>query len=153
MGRKKRKIADDGTATGVPGGGGPGTETLAPPSLPPPPPPPSSTVPAATKATMIEGADQNDKQGTKTASSGYAMTTHSAEIVDEDLYVSDGSEDDDEDEVVEMVLAGSRMGVMRRGIHHPMLMQPNRQSTQSRQDQKAGCDGPLDAEAETKKAS
>ena len=68
--------------------------------------------------------------------------------------MSDGSEeDDDDDEAVEMVLAGSRAEVMRRGINHPMLMQPNRQSTRSRQDQKAGCDGPLDAEAEEKKAS
>ena len=67
--------------------------------------------------------------------------------------MSDGSEDDDDDdvEVIEMVLAGSRVEVMRRGINHPMLMQPNRQSTRSRQDQKAGCDGPLDAEAEKKR--
>lgn len=71
--------------------------------------------------------------------SGYAMTTHSAEIIDEDIYVSEGSDmENDEDALedsedsamknVEILLAGSRMGIMRRGIHHPMLLaQPNRQ--------------------------
>ena len=89
------------------------------------------------------------------ASSGYAMTTHSAEIVDEDIYISDGSESDvdlmaeppepkmDEEEQqldeeaakeqargrsIEMLLGSSKMGLMRRGIHHhSLLMQPNRQ--------------------------
>jgi len=43
-----------------------------------------------------------------------------------DIYVSDGSEDDDED--VDVVIAGSRMGIMRRGLTHAsMLVQPNRQ--------------------------
>ena len=89
---------------------------------------------------MIEGADQKDKQGTKTAPSGCLMDLRMMMMVDDD-------------EVVEMVLAGSRVEVMRRGINHPMLMQPNRQSTRSRHDQKAGCDGPLDAEAEKKSVS
>lgn len=76
--------------------------------------------------------ETSDADNSKTLKSGYAMTTHSAEILDEDIYVSDGSEDDDDDEKialrdVEMVLAGSRMGIMRRGVHHPMLVQPNRQ--------------------------
>lgn len=68
----------------------------------------------------------------KPLKSGYAMTSHSAEVIDEDIYISEGSEDEEDEEDValrniEMVLAGSRMGIMRRGIHHPMLVQPNRQ--------------------------
>lgn len=101
---------------------------------------------------------------TKIASSAYAITSHSAEIINEDIYVSDGSESDedlmmnmqqpnvfdneegtgsvDDDEQlnrhgnggagrsIEMMLSGSRMGLMRRGIHRPstmQLLQPNRQ--------------------------
>jgi hypothetical protein len=100
------------------------------------------------------------KATSSTASSGYAMTTHSAEIVDADIYVSDGSESDEDlqdpftassaesgggggtngngDEPVmdeknpnrsiQMVLNSARMGLMRKGVHHPTLMvQPNRQ--------------------------
>ena len=94
----------------------------------------------------------------KKMSSGYATTSHSAEIIDEDIYVSDGSESDEdmmadklytdgnEDDSdnnnnnnvntntniagrsIEMVLSGSKMGLMRRGIHRPqILVQPNRQ--------------------------
>jgi hypothetical protein len=40
--------------------------------------------------------------------------------------VSDGSEDE-EAEIAEILLAGSRMGLMRRGLVHPSLVQPNRQ--------------------------
>jgi hypothetical protein len=93
----------------------------------------------------------DDEGGKKTASSGYAMTTHSAEIIDADIYVSDGSESDEDlqdplttspdgggeepvpdernpNRAIQMVLSGSRMGLMRRGIHHPsLLVQPNRQ--------------------------
>ena len=36
--------------------------------------------------------------------------------------MSDGSEDSDDGEPIELVLAGSRMGLMRRGIHHQMLV-------------------------------
>ena len=97
----------------------------------------------------------------KKASSSYAMTSHSAEIIDEDMYISDGSESDEDlmtdlhqpselsaanDEEndddgeqnqqpsnlagrsIEMVLSGSRMGLMRKGIYRPStLVQPNRQ--------------------------
>jgi hypothetical protein len=46
------------------------------------------------------------------------------------VYVSDGSEDELED--VDVVLSGSRMGLMRRGLVHPSaLLQPNRQWTRS----------------------
>jgi hypothetical protein len=57
------------------------------------------------------------------APSHYAMTSHSGEIITEDIYVSDGSED--EEDGVEILLLGSRMGLMRRGLLHPsMLVQP-----------------------------
>lgn len=67
-----------------------------------------------------------ETSSTAPASSSYAVTSHSAEIVGEDIYVSDGSEDE-EDELAEIMLAGSRMGLMRRGLAHQSLMQPNRQ--------------------------
>ena len=67
---------------------------------------------------------------TKATSSNYAVTSHSGEIIQEDIYVSDGSDDDDE--YAEIVLAGSRMGIMRRGLHAPQaLQQPNRQWTRA----------------------
>lgn len=108
----------------------------------------------------------NDGTEVKKVSSGYAITSHSADIIDADIYVSDGSESDEdlmadlnqtskkfatdgeenessanEDDgqkkyrsgagrAIDMVLSGSRMGLMRRGIHHPssmLLVQPNRQ--------------------------
>ena len=69
----------------------------------------------------VEGDEKKE-----TKPSNYAIKTHSAEIFDADIYVSDGSED--EDDQVEIVLIGSRMGIMRRGIHQPgMLLQQNRQ--------------------------
>jgi hypothetical protein len=80
------------------------------------------------------------------------MTTHSAEIIAEDLYVSDGSDDDlpaddggTEASALpgepEVVLANSRMGLMRRGLHHQsILIQPNRQWQRA--------DAPDDAEQE-----
>ena len=80
--------------------------------------------PASLQPLVVDFGDGKDAKAP--TSSGYAMTSHSGEIIDADVYVSDGSSDEDEDEV-EMVLAGSRMGMMRRGIHHSMLVQPNRQ--------------------------
>ena len=73
-----------------------------------------------------------DGNNDKKAASSYAMKTHSGEIVHEDVYVSDGSED--EDDLVDIVLAGSKMGLMRRGnLAQVALVQPNRQWT--RQDE------------------
>ena len=68
------------------------------------------------------------KPAAPSSSSGYAMTSHSGEMLQEDIYVSDGSEDAEDDEI-EVLLVGSRMGVMRRGLHHPssLLVQPNRE--------------------------
>lgn len=60
----------------------------------------------------------------KPQSSSYAVTSHSGEIVPEDIYVSSGEESEDE---IHFLLAGARMGLMRRGLHHNMLLQPNRQ--------------------------
>jgi hypothetical protein len=53
--------------------------------------------------------------------SGYSMTSHSGDLIEEDLYVSDGSEDDDEKEDMEFLLTGSRMGLMRRGLGTQMF--------------------------------
>lgn len=80
------------------------------------------------------GDEEEEKQREeKKSSSGYAMTSHSGEIIQEDIYVSDGSESDDEEENrFDIVLVGSRMGLMRRGLHHAsMLVQPNRQWARS----------------------
>jgi hypothetical protein len=135
MGRKKRKVEVE-TET-VPEAGRP------PPDLklaPPPPPPPLQASGAPVKVeppAVIEESSENGSKDAKPSSSGYAMTTHSAEIIDEDIYISDGSDDEDLTEV-EMVLAGSRMGIMRRGIHHPMLVQPNRQWVREDQKQEGG---------------
>ena len=72
-------------------------------------------------------ADDGDKkEDAPVASNSYGLHAHSADIVDDDVYISDGSEDEADMEA-EIVLAGSRMGVMRRGLHHPLLVQPTRQ--------------------------
>ena len=52
--------------------------------------------------------------------SGYSMTSHSGDLIEEDIYVSDGS-DDDEKEEMEFLLTGSRMGLMRRGLGTQMF--------------------------------
>jgi hypothetical protein len=84
-----------------------------------------------TTSTLASSAEE--KASKAATSSGYSMTTHSGEIVEDDIYVSDGSEDENEygttptDKDVEILLTGSRMGVMRRGLHHPLLVQSNRQ--------------------------
>lgn len=88
--------------------------------------------PAGTKSSISSKVVvQEEALGVATASSGYAMTSHSGEIVQEDIYVSDGSADSDEEDETEIVLTSSRMGIMRRGLHHQMtaLQQPNRQWT------------------------
>ena len=136
MGRKKKKAVEEAAPEGSTAG-----------ALPPPPPPQTATtIPSPAVVDDNSGKDKGKKD-----SSGYAMTSHSAEIVDEDYYVSDGSEDEEDELEVELVLAGSRMGVMRRGIHHPMLVQPNRQWT--REDTKAENtdDAEKDEEAEAKR--
>ena len=79
---------------------------------------------------MIINADATPNVDTKKAtSSSYAMTSHSGELIQEDVYVSDGSLDSDDDDEMEIMLTSSRMGIMRRGLHHQMmaLQQPNRQ--------------------------
>ena len=80
------------------------------------------------KTIVDDEANQNDTVK-KVASSAYAMTSHSGELIQEDVYVSDGSQDSDDEEEMEIVLTSSRMGIMRRGLHHQMmaLQQPNRQ--------------------------
>jgi hypothetical protein len=75
----------------------------------------------ADAATAVDDDDKKEQDGP--VSSSYAMTSHSGELILEDIYVSDGSEDDEDN--VDIMLLGSRMGVMRRGLHHPsMLVQP-----------------------------
>jgi len=59
--------------------------------------------------------------------SGYAMTSHSADLISEDIYVSDGSEDEDDmenSEPLELNLTSSKMGLMRRGMGHSAMYQP-----------------------------
>ena len=148
MGRKKRKVADKVADTTVAVAPEAAADTALvpppPPSLPPPPPslppPPPvtdprsrTTQPAAIQVEPIAGATAtatadsttNTKDGEKEAvkASHYAMTSHSGEIVGADVYVSSGSEDEEDD--VEIVLSGSKMGLMRRGLQHQSLVQPN----------------------------
>jgi hypothetical protein len=168
MGRKKRKISVEETegnasATSVTAAAAvaaaaaetyiEGVNPAAPPPLPPADPrqrlQQASMKDEIVSAAVAVSKDVKDDQ--KKASSGYAMTTHSAEILAEDVYVSDGSEsdedlmaepvvgeDEEEDEgpthsnpsgrSIEMVLGASKMGLMRRGLHqHSLLVQPNRQ--------------------------
>jgi Fip1 motif len=81
----------------------------------------------------------------KPTDSAYAMTSHSGELVEDDFYVSDGSSD--EEEAVEIALSGSKLGVMRRGLNHPLLLQPNRQWT-ARTEQGDKADDPDEANEE-----
>jgi hypothetical protein len=79
----------------------------------------------ATEAMKVEEAPV-----ASVASSSYAVTSHSGEIIQEDIYISDGPGDSEEEEEPEIVLVGSRMGIMRRGLANPLaLQQPNRQWT------------------------
>lgn len=113
MGRKKKPRVSAELEPEVPQSAPP-----ADPRLKPPPPPP----PVVAKIESDDGNIQNDGEK-EVKASNYAITSHSGEIVEEDTYVSSGSED--EDEVVEVVLSGSKMGLMRRGLHQPLLVQPN----------------------------
>ena len=115
MGRKKRRVAADEEAEGVQPPPPPPADPRSKQAQPPPPPPPPP--PVMVKA---EAEEEKEKEAVK---SNYAMTSHSGEIVEEDIYVSEGSEDEDDN--VEVVLSGSKMGLMRRGLHQPMLVQPN----------------------------
>ena len=93
MGRKKRKVVvaeDDGVAAGGDMAATSAASTAASTAGPgvvlavPPPPPP------------ISSEKEGDiKEDGKPAASKYAMTSHSGEIIQEDIYISDGSESDD----------------------------------------------------------
>ena len=119
MGRKKRKTVQD-------------AEDEGPPLEDMPVDISALLVPVGVAPLVVENAPfEVKKEEDKPLKSGYAMTSHSAEVIDEDMYVSEGSDEEDEEDMalrsIEMELAGSRMGVMRRGIHQPLLVQPNRQ--------------------------
>jgi hypothetical protein len=93
------------------------------------PEPTAPVIAPATASAPVAAAvvvEDDRKKGTAPAASGYGLHAHSGDMVEEDVYISDGSEDE-ADMVAEVVLAGSRMGVMRRGLHHPLLVQPTRQ--------------------------
>eukprot|EP00554_Chaetoceros_debilis_P006878 CAMPEP_0194074890 /NCGR_PEP_ID=MMETSP0149-20130528/1939_1 /TAXON_ID=122233 /ORGANISM="Chaetoceros debilis, Strain MM31A-1" /LENGTH=654 /DNA_ID=CAMNT_0038755191 /DNA_START=22 /DNA_END=1982 /DNA_ORIENTATION=- len=79
------------------------------------------------------GEEESTKEKQK---SGYAMTSHSADLITEDIYLSDGSEDEDEINTninsgadgespggLELMLTASKMGLMRRGLHSQMFQQ------------------------------
>jgi Fip1 motif len=124
MGRKKRKVD---SATDV-------AEETASDGAEQPPVEASDNVASgdskvAESLAVAEKETKPDETGNIPISSAYAMSSHSGEIVQEDIYVSDGSVDSDDADGTEIVLTGSRMGIMRRGLHHQMmaLQQPNRQ--------------------------
>lgn len=137
MGRKKRKV----------------NEVTEPAVVEPPPVSLDLPIPRQKESILKKEEPETKPEDVSTkASSGYAMTTHSAEIIDEDLYVSDGSEDSaDELNEIEMLLVGSRMGVMRRGIHHPILVQPNRQWVKKNEETEGTADEGDEEEAEQKR--
>jgi hypothetical protein len=65
--------------------------------------------------------DDTEEKKVALKKSGYRTTSHSADLITEDIYVSDGSEDEDElDEKnggsLELNLTASKMGLMRRGM-------------------------------------
>jgi len=148
MGRKKRKVVtdtDDAEAVSAAavlssdGAVAVADATIAAPSSQPPslPLPPATSVDPsrqskANAVKMIEdvtttNTNASNKDGEKkeaVKASHYAMTSHSGEIVGAEVYVSSGSEDEDDN--VEVVLSGSKMGLMRKGlIHQTALLQPN----------------------------
>ncbi|CAJ1966707.1 unnamed protein product [Cylindrotheca closterium] len=88
---------------------------------------PKAAIPRKQSQPAVIAPDPVKEEPREEKASGYAMKAHGAEIIDEEIYVSDGSED--EEEQPEMLLVGARMGVMRKGIHRQMLVQPNRQWT------------------------
>jgi hypothetical protein len=133
MGRKKRKVDDDAAEVAEPLEKQDQKETEANDETAAAAAADDEQV-AADTATSNDTAEQaqpktsraNTNTSTATlASSSYSNKTHSAEIFDTDIYVSDGSEDDEDD--VNFVLLGSRMGIMRRGIMSHPLAQQNRQ--------------------------
>ena len=112
MGRKKRKTASDDPE-----------EDLAA----------VHTAESSNDDNKSDEIQANEGDSKNQQSSGYAVTSHSGEIIQEDSYISDGSESGDEDaegNQIEVVLTGSRMGMMRKGLHHP-LVQPKRQWTRA----------------------
>ena len=178
MGRKKRKVATEDT---VPVTGNSDVIQAPAPPLSPPADPRMKAVPQPPLpelATKVEEAEAPKKM-----SSSYATTSHSAEIIDEDIYVSDGSESDEdlmadkleamdpesepmeEDNAatktniagrsIDIFLSGSKMGLMRRGIHRPqVLVQPTRQWARQqpqKESQEAEKDGEGDEDDEERK--
>ena len=142
MGRKKRKVAPEDEAAEVQDptannglsqdafSAGAAAAAAATTTAEPPPPgaaaAPAPTLSSSTASTKATAAAST----AKATNSNYAMTSHTGEIIQEDIYVSDGSDDDDD--YAEVMLMGSRMGIMRRGLHAPQaLQQPNRQWTRA----------------------
>jgi len=72
--------------------------------------------------------EKNESVSETKDSSGYAMTSHSADLITEDIYVSDGSEDEADGNVdsepLELTLTASKMGLMRRGLRGATMFQP-----------------------------
>jgi hypothetical protein len=86
----------------------------------------TSTFAAAVVASGAAVAVDKKVDDAAPAKSGYAVTSYSGEIIQENIYVSDGSEDSDFDDETEVVLVGSRTGIMQRGLQHlSTLQQPN----------------------------
>lgn len=136
MGRKKRKVVkEEETEEEVVAADQPSQSSDPKSSVPPPPPPSSSDAVKNAKAKQDGAAGSGEIAGAP-ASSHYAMTSHSAEIIEEDIYVSENSESEDE---MDIVLVGSKSGLMRRGLHQQtQLVQPKRQWVRPGEDATAG---------------
>lgn len=107
MGRKKRKVAEEEAPV----------ETGS-----------DNVVEAAKKTTKQE-------EEKKPAGSGYSMTSHSGAIVEADMYISEGSEEEEDD--VDVVLSQSRTGLMRRGLQLPTAAAPMHHRQWVREDAEA----------------
>jgi hypothetical protein len=141
MGRKKRKTNDDDDEPAVAVAGDQEDGCAAPlgedkSASPPPGARIEDPGGLALAAPSTAGAGAGAGAGAPPpppSSSGYAVTSHSGEVVHEDVYVSDGSEDSEDggDRPVEILLVNSRNGIMRRGMGGmmmmPNLLRPNRQ--------------------------
>jgi len=145
MGRKKRRVSSTEDAD---------APSELPTSAPPQPAASSSNITVqpptapAHEANASNSSSHITQNGEKEAAkaSYYAVASHSGDMVEEDIYVSDGSEDEEDN--VDVVLSGSKMGLMRRGLHQPLqLVQPNLR--QWVRPDGAPCDGGEAIDAET----
>lgn len=174
MGRKKRKVEVEATTDVGSGSGGAvegedDEDTFGDPMKHASSTDPTTTTTITTISSLTSGISHGDKNNaddatsilptaptavavTASSSSGYSMTAHSGQIVPEDIYVSEVSSDEEDDNTIEVVVTTSRMGMMRRGLYQlqsAVLPQANRQWSRAAQDAAASASNGLLVDATT----